>query len=190
MSFTGQHFSPKPSDRNIQVFESAFNTYYSGLHVYAAHLTADADTAEDIVCDVFTALWEKQELLHMENLKAYLFSAVRHRALNHLRHLKIRNEYQEQILQQGEVPGTLTWDYYVEGELRERIDQAVARLPEKCRQIFTMNRFENKSIAEIATALEISPRTVETQISIALKKLRADLADYLPAALLTLLLHS
>lgn len=189
MGFTGQHLSSKSSDRNIGLFESVFNTYYSGLHVYAARLTADTASAEDIVCDVFASLWEKQELLHLENLKAYLFSAVRHRALNYLRHLKIRNEYQEQTLQQGEVPGTLTWDYYVEGELRERIDQAIARLPERCRQIFTMNRFEGQSVAEIAASLEISPRTVETQIGIALKKLRTDLADYLPAALLVLALE-
>lgn len=114
----------------------------------------------------------------MESAKAYLFSSVRNRCLNHLEQLKVRNEYQEQLLQKGDITGLLTWEYYVESELREHIEKAIRQLPPQCQKIFIMNRFDGKSIAQIAEELEISPRTAEKHIEVALKKLRQELADY------------
>lgn len=175
--------------RNIDLFESLFNTYYAGLVVYGTRLVGDANAAEDIVCDLFTLVWEKQDILQMENLKAYLFTAVRNRALNYLAQLKVRDEYQENIVQKGDVTGLLTWEYYVESELREHIKRAIHNLPPSCQKIFVMSRFENKSIAKIAEEMQLSPRTVEKQIEIALKKLRVDLADYLSVAYLVYLLY-
>ena len=118
-----------------------------------------------------------------------LFSSVRNRCLNHLEQLKVRNKYQEQILQKGDITGLLTWEYYVESELQEHIEKAIRQLPPQCQKIFIMNRFNDKSITQIAEELEISPRTVEKHIEIALKKLRQELADYLPAGLLLWLLN-
>ena len=122
-------------------------------------------------------------------LKAYLFSSVHNRCLNYLEQLNVRNKYQEQILQKGDITGLLTWEYYVESELQEHIEKAINQLPPQCRKIFIMNRFNDKSIAQIAEELEISPRTVEKHIEVALKKLRQELSDYLPAGLLFWLLH-
>ena len=189
MDHLKQHFFSIQTDRNIDLFESLFNTYYSGLIVYATHLTGDTATAEDIVCDIFTSVWEKKEVLQMEERKAYLFSSVRNRSLNYLAQLKVRNNYQENIHQKGDVTGLLTWEYYVESELREHIEKAIRNLPPQCQKIFIMNRFDNKSVIEIAEELQISSRTVEKQIGIALKKLRIELADYLTIACLVYLLH-
>lgn len=125
----------------------------------------------------------------MESAKAYLFSSVRNRCLNHLEQLKVRNEYQEQLLQKGDITGLLTWEYYVESELREHIEKAIRQLPPQCQKIFIMNRFDGKSIAQIAEELEISPRTAEKHIEVALKKLRQELADYLPTGLLFWILN-
>ena len=72
----------------------------------------------------------------------------------------------------------------MESELQEHIEKAIRQLPPQCQKIFIMNRFNDKSITQIAEELEISPRTVEKHIEIALKKLRQELADYLPAGLL------
>ena len=94
-----------------------------------------------------------------------------------------------QILQKGDITGLLTWEYYVESELQEHIEKAIRQLPPQCQKIFIMNRFNDKSITQIAEELEISPRTVEKHIEIALKKLRQELADYLPAGLLLWLLN-
>jgi RNA polymerase sigma-70 factor (family 1) len=174
-------------DRNT--FESLFNQYYSGLIVYANRFTNQTEVSEDIVHDVFISLWEKRNSLLMESAKAYLFSSVRNRCLNHLEQLKVRNEYQEQLLQKGDITGLLTWEYYVESELREHIEKAIRQLPPQCQKIFIMNRFDGKSIAQIAEELEISPRTAEKHIEVALKKLRQELADYLPTGLLFWILN-
>ena len=125
----------------------------------------------------------------MENQKAYLFTAVRNQSLNYLAQLKVRDEYREYIVQKGDVTGLLTWEYYVKSELKEHIERAVHNLPAQCQKIFIMNRFENKSVAEIANEMQLSTRTVEKQIRIALKKLRVDLADYLSVAYLIYLLY-
>ena len=172
-----------------KTFESLFNLYDSGLIVYANRFTNQIEISEDIVHDVFITLWEKKDSLLMESAKAYLFSSVRNRCLNHLEQLKVRNEYQEQLLQKGDITGLLTWEYYVESELREHIEKAIRQLPPQCQKIFIMNRFDGKSIAQIAEELEISPRTAEKHIEVALKKLRQELADYLPTGLLFWLLN-
>lgn len=175
--------------QDIKAFENLFNKHYTGLVVYATQFTKDSDAAEDIVCDVFTAVWENFANLQMENMKTYLFSAVRNRALNYLAQLKIRNQYQEEILRKGEPSGILTWEYYVEDELREAIDKAITTLPPQCRRVFTKSRFENKNVNEIAEELQISPRTVEKHIEVALQKLRTELKDYLPTATVIWLLN-
>ena len=170
-------------------FESLFKLYYSGLVVYASHLTDDSETAEDLVHDLFIHIWENIRLLDTENIKAYLFTSIRHRALNHLAHLKIRNEYQEKIIQKGDLTGLLTWEYYVEEELRQHIETAINHLSPQARKIFLMSRFDHKTAVIIAHELGLSPRTVEKHIEVALKSLKKELADYLPASLLFWLLQ-
>lgn len=165
-------------------FEALFNQYYKGLVVYASRFTNDKDSAEDLVHDLFIHLWEEIRLLEIENIKAYLYTSIRHRSLNYLSHLKIRNDYQEKIMQQGDIIGSLTWEYYVEAELRQHIETAVNHLPSQARKIFLMSRFDHKTATEIATELGLSPRTVEKHIEVALKSLKKELIDYLPASLL------
>ena len=99
MSYLKSHIFSVSISRNIDLFESLFNTYYAGLVAYATRLVGNVNTAEDIVCDVFTLVWEKQEILQMENQKAYLFTAVRNQSLNYLAQLKVRDEYREYIVQ-------------------------------------------------------------------------------------------
>lgn len=173
-----------------QQFEILFNRYYSGLVMYARKFTDDTESAEDLVHDLFIHLWENVGLLNIENIKSYLFTSIRHRCLNYLAYLKIRSEYQEKILQKGDITGLLTWEYYVEEELRQHIETAINNLPPQARKIFLMSRFEHKTAVTIATELDLSPRTVEKHIEVALKSLRKELADYLPASLLLWILQS
>lgn len=168
-----------------------FNRYYSGLVVYAKHLLGSETHAEDIVHDIFTSLWEKRETLDVTiSIKSYLFASVRNRCLNHLIHQRVHDEYQEAVLHKGDVSGMLTWDYYVESELSEMIENAIDKLPPQCRKIFIMSRFEEKTAQEIADDLSISPRTVEKHIEKALRLLRLELQDYLPIGLLLWLIKS
>lgn len=176
------------SDNRLK-FETLFNQYYSGLVIYANRFIGDSETAEDLVHDLFTHIWEEIKTLKVENIKPYLFTSIRHRCLNYLAHLKIRNEYQEKIIRQGDIAGFLTWEYYVEEELREHIERAIDNLTPQARKIFLMSRFDHKTAAAIASELGLSPRTVEKHIEVALKNLKKELSDYLPAGILIWLLQ-
>ena len=138
------------------------------------------DTSRDIVQGVFIRLWEMKDQLDTErSIKPYLFKSVLNRSLNYIRD-------QKKIIH-SELPGSenqLT-DYLdsssflEESELSQRISEAISNLPEKCRNIFTMSRFEDLSYKEIADKLGVSVKAVEAQMTRALKLLRNDLIDYL-----------
>ena len=172
------------STDEYQKFETLFKQYYSGLVVYASRFTGNTENAEDLVHDLFIHIWEDNRILGTDQIKAYLFTSIRHRCLNYLDHLKIRNEYQEKILQKGDITGMLTWEYYVEAELRQHIETAIDHLPPQARKIFLMNRFDRKTAVTIAAELGLSPRTVEKHLEVALKSLKKELKDYLPTTLL------
>lgn len=175
---------------NISSFSLLFNQYYSGLVVYANQFLNSTENSEDVVNDIFASLWEMRQSLDPElYIKGYLFTSVRNRCLNYIEHLRVQTEYQKQILDKGDIGGSFTWDYFVESELSEIIEKALDKLPPQRKKVFKMNRFENKTATQIAEELNISPRTVEKHIEKALQSLRTDLKDYLPAALLFLLLH-
>lgn len=147
---------------------------------------SDRDEAEEVVQDMFCALWEKREEFNPNtSMNAFLFSSVRNRCLNKLQHLKVRQNKQETIGQRMEEQGRgVHPDEYVEGEeLKVRIEQAVGELPERCREVFQLSRYEGKKYSEIAEQMGISPRTVEVQIGKALKHLRNALRDILPFVL-------
>lgn len=180
---------PVSPSAEYQKFEILFKRYYSGLVVYASRFTGESESAEDLVHDLYIHIWEDSHLLETENIKAYLFTSIRHRCLNYLAHLKIRNEYQEKIMQQGDLTGMLTWEYYIEEEMRQHIETAINHLPPQARKIFLMNRFDHKTAAAIAIELDLSPRTVEKHLEVALKNLKKELIDYLPGCLLFWLLH-
>lgn len=175
---------------DVSSFSLLFNRYYSGLVVYANQFLNSTANAEDIVNDVFTSLWERRLIITPDfYLKGYLFTSVRNRCLNHIEHLRIRTEYQKHILEKGDIGGSLTWEYFVEAELSELIEKALDKLPAQRKKVFLMNRFENKTAVQIAKELQLSPRTIEKHIEKALQSLRADLKDYLPAAVLLWLLN-
>lgn len=133
------------------------------------------DDAEDIVQELFKKLWEQHSSLpEAEQPASYIGRAVRNAALNRLK--------QQDRIQSEEISDKhIFYDESLDPEETERvrmqIDSAVEALPESCRQIFIMNRFENKSYKQIAEALGLSPKTVENQIGIALKKLRQHLGN-------------
>ena len=107
------HVMSFSSTDEYQKFETLFKQYYSGLVVYASRFTGNTENAEDLVHDLFIHIWEDNRILGTDHIKAYLFTSIRHRCMNYLDHLKIRNEYQEKILQKRDITGMLTWEYYV-----------------------------------------------------------------------------
>lgn len=157
---------------NQKAFEALFRAYYPFLCHYATRILKDASTAEEIVQELFLKQWENRQQLNINSsVKSYLFRAVKNHCLNHLRHLKVHDEYikatlKEQVNEQNE-------DYEEQYELLKKIEEAIASMPEKRREIFRLNRQEGLKYHEIAERLSISVKTVETHIGLALKTLRS-----------------
>jgi RNA polymerase sigma-70 factor (family 1) len=165
---------------NERVFENVFREHYKALCQYAFTLLRDRDDAEEEVQALFLAFWERREtLLISTSLKAYLFRSVHNRCLNRIKHLSIRDEHRQHVTYMGEDSTLSPIDTLAGQELSERIDDAMKQLPEQCRRVFYLSRFEELRYSEIADRLGISIKTVENQIGKALRILRMELADFL-----------
>jgi RNA polymerase sigma-70 factor (ECF subfamily) len=171
--------------RNKIIFDFVFHYYYSGLCAYAERFVNDDSLAEDIVQDLFVTLWLKSKTIQINtSLKNYLFTAVKNRSLDHLKKEKTKEKGKQYISYTKKPAENLSVYWFAESELKELIDKCLESLPPRCREIIVMSRFEGLKNQEIADKLGISKRTVELQISNALKQLRGDLKDYLPSILL------
>lgn len=157
---------------NENVFNQTFDTYYSSLCFYTNKILNDFDLSRSVVQQVFVDLWIKREKLQIDSIKSYLFQSVRNAALDVLKHRKTEMKYLSTL---QKIETVQYEDHLEEAELADRINKAIQTLPEKCRVIFIMCRFEELKYAEIAERLHISVKTVEMQISIALRKLRIEL---------------
>ena len=157
------------TDNNIN-FDDLFRYNYRPLCLYALHYLQDADLAEDVVQESYTALWEKlQEGVHVLNRKSYLYMMVRNRCLDNLRKKGIPTE----SLKPYDTYGIIDDDDAQERSQTEaRMWTAIDSLPEKCREVFIMSKRDGMKYEEIAQELGISENTVRNQISKALKVLK------------------
>ncbi|MFC5408772.1 RNA polymerase sigma-70 factor [Larkinella bovis] len=177
---------------NEPAFEAVFRQHYASLCQYARTFLHDWDDAEEAVQAVFLAVWEKRDTLEITvSLKSYLFRSVHNRCLNRIRHLSVQAEHREQAAYDVglyQVSSEAPIQPLIADELSDRLQTAIQRLPEQCRLIFSMSRFEEMKYQEIADQLGLSIKTVENQIGKALRILRTELADYLPILWLLLLM--
>lgn len=159
-----------------QAFEELFRKFFPSLMAFSRRILGNEEDAREVVHQVFVNLWEKRSDIDLStSLKSYLFTSVNNRSLNVIRD---RRKFSSE-----EVPENAgEWDVSarIESmELEEKIRDAIDSLPEKCRAVFELSRFEGLKYSEIATQLDISVKTVENQMSKALKILREQLAKYL-----------
>lgn len=167
-------------------FERLFREYFPPLMAFARKILVDEDDAREVVHQVFIIIWEKrQEIDLSQSLKSYLFTSVHNRSLN-----VIRDRKKFSSAELPDVAGELDVSSVIESmELEAKIMEVIGSLPEKCREVFEMNRFEGLKYSEIADKLNISVKTVENQMSKALKILREKLLKYM-SILLWLILQS
>jgi len=164
------------AEKKLQSFEVLFKTYFKPLCGFAGKYIPELADSKGVVHEVFVSLWEKFDQLPTDtNYRSYLFTSVRNRCLNYIRdrkkHIALENVSQREVARY-EVP--------LEGEeLERKIDEALDKLPEKCRMVFEYNRMEGLKYAEIASRMQISIKTVEAQMSKALSILREQLADFI-----------
>jgi RNA polymerase sigma-70 factor (ECF subfamily) len=158
---------------NEDNFKLLFNEYYANLCQYAIRIVRRSEIAEEIVQDQFIYLWNNRGRLEIHSsYQSYLFKSVRNKCIDFLRSrfAKVNQNDDSELLNyaSGDDPSS-----EIENEeLNQLVGKAVLELPEKCHTIFTMSRFGDMKNQEIADALNISIKTVENQITIALKKIK------------------
>jgi RNA polymerase sigma-70 factor, ECF subfamily len=166
-------------------FDEVYLTYFNALHRYAFTFVRDEIIAEEMVHQVFWRILEKPKGIQVHtSLRAYLYRAVYYECLNYLKHQQVKQAYELQHNNDYSHPSENPYAQLQYKELEGKVKEAINDLPEQCRTIFQLSRFENLKYAEIAGQLNLSIKTVETQMSRALKKLRIRLADYLPMLLM------
>lgn len=165
---------------NIQAFETLFRAYYEPLCRLAFGFVKDQDTSEEIVQDFFFNYWKNREEINIKiSVKAYLYYAVKNASLKHLGRQDVRRRYAERVLNESvETQQVLVTDEIGAREMQKEIDEALATLPERCRVIFKMSRYEGLKYQEIAEELSVSVKTVEADMTRTLKLLRERLARF------------
>jgi len=171
--------TPKQSDSelfalfkggDLKAFESLYNTHYHSLYQHASRILDDREVAKDVIQEAFVSLYQHAQEKDIDNVGAYLYQTVRYQCFMHLRAGRISQKHIQRmnfVLLSNAVEEEA--DLH---ELEEILQERIASLPEKCRQVFYMSRFENLSNKKIASELNISLKTVEHQITKALKTLK------------------
>ena len=158
-------------------FEILFKNNFKDLCRFANRYIKDTETAREIVQDAFVSLWEKRESIDINlNLRSYLMTSVKNKSLNYIRDNKKFIGLPE--IENYDIESE-SFDHLESEELNEKIEAAISELPEKCRKIFTLSRYENLKYQEIAEKLQISVKTVEAQVSKALQHMRSKLSEYI-----------
>lgn len=170
-------------------FRDIFDLYNQPLCHLARYYLGDEDEAKGVVQDAFVKLWEISHALNPgSNLRNFLFTLVKNNSLNILKRRQVLLKHHEKIREmeihcQIESLSRIQDDYLEFRELTEKIDAAVKNLPDHCRVVFEMSRFEDMKNREIAEKLGVSQKTVEAHLTKSLKILRSELKDYLPLLL-------
>jgi len=160
-----------------KAYRMLFDRYYKYLLVTAYAYVKDENTIRDLTQDVFFEIWKKRKSLNISNVKPYLRRSVINKALNYIKAQRMDFEETDEsfdLPEPSKVQQKLEAD-----ELQEVVNKAVESLPERCRVVFALRRYEELSLKEIAAKLDISPKTVENQLTKAMKILRRAVAPYI-----------
>lgn len=172
------HFS-KVKKGNLEAFEWLFRKYYPQLASYSTSILRNPDLGEEVAQEIFMYIWEKRQQIDLKStLKGYLFSSAKNKCLNYIK-LELPKLQSTTDLSglSGMAYAEMTTD---DTEfMKRKIQYAIDQLPEKCRNIFVLSRYGGLTYAEISEELEISVKTVENQMTIALRKLKELLSNEL-----------
>lgn len=169
----------KIKEGDIKSFEYVFRKYYSSLIFFSTGITGRTDAAEEIIQDLFYVLWKEHENLNiLRSLKGYLYGAVRNRSLQYCERRKLDNKYRGTIdAESFDITHSSAQEEIEFREMEDVVKKTMEKMPERRRRIFKMHRFENLKYMEIAEILTLSVKTIEAEMSKALKTLRREI-DY------------
>jgi len=174
---------------DIETFNRLFNELKGRFTRFAYSYVRNWSVAEDCIADAFLYYWENRSAIPDDsNISFYILTIVKHKCLNYLKHVKIRQDAEKQMQENAE------WELHTRilaleacepselfnNEVQRIVEKTLQSISGKSSRIFIMSRYHNKSNKEIAAALKISVKTVESHITKTLKVLRRNLSDYFP----------
>ena len=173
---------------NEYAFERVFHDYYNKLYNYALHYVIEREIAREMVQETFIRLWVNRSGLNKNTrLLPLLYTITRNNSLNYLKHVLIQKKYSESIRKNlatyrlnYAALKDVTSEQIIYNELEEKVNEAIDQLPPKCKEIFRLSRSQELKHKEIASRLNISLKTVENQISEALRRIRLQLQEFIP----------
>jgi len=165
---------------NMAAFDELYDRHWEMLYDIACKKLGDKEDAKDIVHDVFLLLWNNRDSLNIyKSLSGFLFITLKNKIIDKHRLSINRLKKHTEIASTTEVQQNTIYDQVYYNELNNFLNQQIDQLPEKMREIYRLSREENLSIEEIADRLSISSQTVKNQITMALKRLREKVSQYL-----------
>jgi RNA polymerase sigma-70 factor, ECF subfamily len=170
---------------NLKAFETLYKSYFPSLCLYSYGLIPDEELVKEIVNDVFLKIWDKRTEIDVQyGVKPYLFRCVHNACLDHLRLKKSLRQYQltvitDKIRELADPDDEYIFQQITLKGLEKDVTTSIDKLPDRCREIFILSRYELLSYTEISERLNISVNTVKTHISRALESLRVSLKKYL-----------
>lgn len=165
-------------NRNIchsKTFEFVYNTYAKDIRRFLFYKTQDIAEAEDILQDTFIKLWDNCSKIEYDKVKSFIYTVANNMFLNEKKHEKVVRKFSEQHKKNdnNESPEFIM----IEKEFLEKLEKTIAALPEKQREVFLLNRIENKKYREISEMLNISVKAVEKRMHLALLTMRREIGN-------------
>jgi RNA polymerase sigma-70 factor (ECF subfamily) len=169
-----------------KAFSELFTRYWSTAHRIAYSKVRSLETTQEIVQELFITLWDKRETLMVQNMPAFITTCIKNKAIKYIESQLVKEKYwayYKNYIPQTEFVTESELDF---NELKEAIETGMERLPAKSKKVFQLNRFQGRSVSEIASMLNLSEKAIEYHLTRSLKHLRLHLRDFLTLLLLTL----
>ncbi|SHF84352.1 RNA polymerase sigma-70 factor, ECF subfamily [Fodinibius roseus] len=168
-----------------KAFERLFKKYFYDLSRFAWRYVKSKAVAEELVQEVFADIWDNRKVWNpTSSLKLYLYQSVKHQALDYLKHEQVRDEYDPQWREKREHPTIRLQDTRREEQIRKAINKEIEALPPRSKMTYKLHRHDGLTYKEIAEVMDVSVKTVESQMTRTLKRLRKRLSYLLPFLLI------
>ncbi len=168
-------------------FREIYLRYWNEVFLVAYRKVRHKALAQELAQNLFISLWERRLESDIKNLRSYLFSSLKYGIINHYKSQIVHEKYLSYLNESSAVDTCSTEQSLLLRDLSEAIEKGISLLPSKTQEVFLLSRVENRSIKDIARALNISEKAVEYHVTRSLKAMRLHLKDYLLFILLLFL---
>ncbi|MFC0318764.1 MULTISPECIES: RNA polymerase sigma factor [Olivibacter] len=169
----------KIKENDHRAFKEIYKRYWKVCFLQLFKKSSSKELAEELIQNIFISLWERRQIVEINNLSAYLMSAVRFSFINYLKNVLQFDQYAEYKKTHSEIGANSLEEQLAVRELSISIEKGINMLPRKTREVFVLSRLEYNSVKEIAQKLKISEKAVEYHITQSLKAMRLALKDYM-----------